>query len=131
MKNFLIKTFFKEKFMGQAAAALAALAASWLISLLPNAPEFVTTVVGLVMDLPTGDVITQENLMAFLTVSFMWGINAVVQQFVAKDNNLALQALKADGRYSGPLDSWIGPKALEGISSALLEIDDSGLNRRL
>jgi hypothetical protein len=130
MKNFLIKLFFREKFLGQAAAAVAALAASALISVLPKAPEIVTTLLGMVMNLPEGGDITQSGIVAFLTPAIMWAINAVVQQFVAKDNNIALQTLKADGRYDGPLDSWVGPKALEGISSALTEIEDAGLKQR-
>ncbi len=131
MKNFLIKTFFTEKFVGQAAAAVAAIIASAVISVLPKAPEFVSTILGLVMDLPQGGVISQGGLIVFVTPFIIWAINAVVQQFVAKDNNLALKMLKTDGRYDGPLDSWVGPKALEGISSALTEIDDAGLKQRL
>lgn len=119
MKSILIKLFFREKFVGQIAALVASAIASYLISILPNAPEFVTSIIGVVMNLPEGSVITQGGITAFLVPLFMWAINAVVQQLIAKDNNILLQTLKSQGVYNGPMDSWVGPIATKGVGNAL------------
>jgi hypothetical protein len=119
MKSLLIKLFFRDKFIGQIAAAAAAYAASLILSFLPNAPEFVTGLVAALLQLPDGAELTTAGITAVLTPLIMVAITSITQNLVAADNNKLLKVAKAEGVYDGPLDSWVGPKALEGIAKVL------------
>lgn len=115
MKALVLKLFLRPKLIGQAASALAGVIASFLISLLPNWPEFFSTIVGGLIGLEPGDVITQGGIVAWLTPIIAWLINAVVQEFLVEDNNAALDELSRQGVYRGPRDGWVGPEAKKAI----------------
>lgn len=124
MKRLLIKLFFKEKFIGQLSAAIAAALIGWLFSTLPNSESIVTKLVGFFVELPQGEVVTQSTVIAVVASFFVWLINAVVQNYIAKDNNEVLETLKAEGVYPGPLDSWVGPKAQDGLNRIIDSVSD-------
>ncbi len=138
MKKLLIKLFFREKFVGQLSAGIAGVLAGWLLSSLPSAPAAVLTAVDVVInfvnaaadiDLPKLAELSQGELAVYLALGVTWGINALVQQFVAKDNNQLLAELQQAGKYSGPLDSWVGPVALSKVTEVINENIDAGLGR--
>lgn len=118
MKSILIKLFFRDKFIGQISAAAAALVASLLLSVLPNAPEFVTGIVATLLQIPEGAELTTAGITAVLTPLIMVVITSITQNLVAADNNKLLKVAKEDGVYDGPLDAWVGPNALEKITQS-------------
>jgi len=136
MKRLLIKLFFRAKFVGQIASAIASLVASgvvaFLFTYLLNAPEWVSSaifmIVGLILEVPEGTVLTPAGvaagLVAILTPFFITLINGVVQNYVTKDNVTALKTLTAAGVYSADLD-WVGPVANEGIERLVAAAEEA------
>jgi hypothetical protein len=121
MKRILIKLFFQEKFVGQVSTFVASSVAALIISVLPKVPELVTSLLGGAMGIPDGETITKGGLVAALIPAIAWAINAIVQQFVAKDNNALLVELRQEGKYDGPLDGWVGPRATQGVLDVIAE----------
>lgn len=148
IKRRLIKTFFKDKFIGQVSSLGAGLLSAVIVSYLSGAPEFLTYVIDLALNILSDagvegydntvrPVVTAAELMTFLTPSISWCITAGVQEWVARDNNKVLQIQQDAGKYDGPLDNWVGPVAQAGmretiveLDTALTELDDAGLGPR-
>lgn len=116
LARLLIKAFGKDKFRGQVGAFIVSLITSVIFTHLPAVPEFLNSALHLIGILEDGAVLDQAMLTAFLTPLVLGGINAAVSELMARANNDALTILQAEGVYDGPLDSWIGPKALDGLN---------------
>lgn len=132
MKKFLIHTFFTPKFLGPFASLVTGLAAAWVVSVLPGAPEFVTVALDLVMDVAAGrvpevtpgHVITSAELVAFLGPLVALVFNGLIQHSVAKDANKTLEYLKEQGQYDGPIDGWVGDVAFTGLQELTRAMQD-------
>jgi hypothetical protein len=117
MKALFLRLFFGQNVMSRVATILAALLASFIISYLPGLPAVVTTIVGFLMELPEGEVVTQQGLVAALTPFIMWVISEIAKHLIGADNNKTLTVLKDAGVYPGPLDAWVGPVAQGGLDA--------------
>lgn len=115
MKALFLRLFFGQNVMSRVATILAALLASFIISYLPGLPAVVTTIVGFLMELPEGEVVTQQGLVAALTPIFMWLISEIAKHLIGSDNNKTLETLKSAGVYPGEIDAWVGPMAQSGL----------------
>jgi len=115
MKNLFLKLFLRPKITSQIASAISGLIAGYVVSVLPNAPEIVTNILGVLMDLPEGSTITQAGVVATVTPLVMILVNAIVQKILTGDNDKALAELQKLGVYNGTLDGWVGPEATRAI----------------
>ena len=123
MKKLFIKLFARDKFLGQLAASAASVAAGYLVSLLPSAPEFVTVFARAFLSLPSDVAITQAGVAAALFPAFLVVIQAVVQHYLVSDNNKVLADLTTTGLYSGKLDGHVGPEARAAVDSLITAND--------
>lgn len=119
MKNLLFRLLLKDKFLGQIAAAVAAVAASYALTYLPGAPEVVQILVVSLLQLPEGTELTQSGLTLALTPLILGLINAVVQEVVVRGNNAVLTDLKDAGVYEGKVDGWLGQIAKGAIDTLI------------
>lgn len=115
MKALLLKMVLRPKLVGQITVFITALAASAMVSFIPGIDTIVGFIATNLFDAPDMPTDTKSALIFILTPLIGWVINSVAQLLISKDNNAVLEELKFEGTYSGPLDGWAGPKALEGI----------------
>jgi hypothetical protein len=115
LKRLLAALFLRDKFVGQLAAAAAAALAAYLMTFVPGLPAIAQAVIGAALALPEGTVLTHGGLTAALTPIFLAAINAVLAEFVVRDNNRVLDNLADAGIYSGPRDGWVGPLAQDAL----------------
>jgi len=115
LKRILAALFLRDKFLGQLAATAAAALAAYLMTLIPGLPAIAQTVLAAALSLPEGTVLTQGGLTAAFTPIFLAVLNALIAEFVIKDNNRVLTNLADAGVYPGPKDGWVGPIAQGAI----------------
>lgn len=125
MKSFLVEVLFRYKFAGLLLNALTSSAVAFIavtiISLLPHAPEFVTNVIRVAMNLQPGAALTEQALVVALTPLVMVAFDTILKAFIAKWNLRAQDAATEAGIYDSARDAWIGPKFIEGLNKLATE----------
>lgn len=117
LKRLAIHLFLGDKFRGRLSTVVAGAAASYLMAYIPGSPAFVEFLVRLIMDLPDGVEFTHTAVAASLAVPVSYVIDAVIQEFLIRENNKALSALRPV--YEGEIDGFVGPVARHAIEKLL------------